>query len=87
VLSNFRFDEKNISVKVEGEPVDTGLDKLGAIIGNSCKTGVNANVMPGIKIGSGSIVGAHVCLTEDLPPGKVARAPGNYKVMDNKWVK
>ena len=85
VLSNFRFDEGNISVKVEGEPVDTGLDKLGAIIGSNCKTGVNANVMPGIKIGSGSIVGAHVCLTDDLPPGKVARAPGNYKVMDNNY--
>jgi len=71
MLANWRFDEKNISVKVNGEAIDSKLDKFGAIIGNDCKTGVNVSIMPGIKIGPGSIVSSHVCLTDDLEPGKM----------------
>ncbi len=83
VLANFRFDERNISVKIEGEPVDTGLNKLGAIIGNNCKTGVNVSVMPGVKIGPNCIVGPHVCLTEDLESGKTVMAEQVHKTIRN----
>lgn len=83
ILANFRFDEANISVKVNGESVDTGLDKLGAIIGNNSQTGVNVSVMPGIKIGPNSIVGSHVCLIEDLEPGKIILAETRYKIVEN----
>jgi len=84
VLSNFRFDEKNILMKVDGKPVDTELDKFGAVIGNRCKTGVNANVMPGVRIGSNSIVGSHVCLTEDLEPDRIILPESVYKTTRNK---
>jgi len=84
VLSNLRFDEKNIWVKMDGKPIDTGVNKFGAIIGSNCKTGVNANVMPGIRIGSNSIVGSHVCLTEDLGPDMIALAEPVYKTSRNK---
>jgi bifunctional UDP-N-acetylglucosamine pyrophosphorylase/glucosamine-1-phosphate N-acetyltransferase len=68
VTANFRFDESNVLINIEGEPVDTGLDKFGAVIGNQCRLGVNASVMPGRKIGANSIVGPNVCLMEDLEP-------------------
>ena len=71
MLANWRFDEKNISVKIAGESIDTALDKFGAIIGNNCKTGVNVSVMPGVRIGPNSIVGPGVCLTDDLEADKV----------------
>ena len=71
MLANWRFDEKNISVKIKGEMIDSKLDKFGSIIGSDCKTGVNVSVMPGVKVGPGSIIGSHVCLTEDLEPGKM----------------
>jgi bifunctional UDP-N-acetylglucosamine pyrophosphorylase/glucosamine-1-phosphate N-acetyltransferase len=85
VLSNLRFDEKSIWVKMDGKTVDTGLSKFGAIIGNNCKTGVNANVMPGRRIGSNSIVGSHVCLNEDLGPDMIALAEPVYKTTRNKF--
>jgi bifunctional UDP-N-acetylglucosamine pyrophosphorylase/glucosamine-1-phosphate N-acetyltransferase len=85
VLSNLRFDEKSIWVKMDGKTVDTGLSKFGAIIGNNCKTGVNANVMPGRRIGSNSIVGSHVCLTENLGPDMIALAEPVYKTARNKF--
>jgi bifunctional UDP-N-acetylglucosamine pyrophosphorylase/glucosamine-1-phosphate N-acetyltransferase len=83
VLANFRFDEQEISVTVGGKAIDTGRDKLGAIIGDNCKTGVNASLMPGIKIGPNSIVGSSVCLTKDLGPGKMIVAEPRYRTLPN----
>ena len=82
VTANFRFDEGNIPVNIDGEPVDSGLDKFGAIIGHNSKIGVNASIMPGRKIGPNSVVGPGVCLIEDLesetairlqPSGQIVR--------------
>ena len=51
--------------------MDTGKDHFGAIIGDNCKMGINSGVLPGRRIGPNSIVGSHVCLTEDLPPDTI----------------
>ncbi len=83
VLANFRFDEQNISVMVGNEVIDTGRYKLGAIIGDNSKTGINASVMPGIKIGPNSIVGSHACLTKDLEPEKMILLEPHYRTQPN----
>jgi UDP-N-acetylglucosamine diphosphorylase/glucosamine-1-phosphate N-acetyltransferase len=83
VLANFRFDEKNVPVNVNSEIIDTGRDKLGAIIGDDCKTGINASVMPGVKIGPNSIVGSHVCLATDLEPEKMILSEPRYRTLPN----
>lgn len=83
VLANFRFDEQNISVTVGNEAIDTGRDKLGAIIGDNCRTGINASVMPGIKIGPNSIVGSHACLTKNLGPEKMIVTEPQYLTQPN----
>jgi UDP-N-acetylglucosamine diphosphorylase/glucosamine-1-phosphate N-acetyltransferase len=83
VLANFRFDEQNVSVTVGNEAIDTGRDKLGAIIGDYCKTGINASVMPGIRIGPNSTVGSHVCLTKDLEPEKMIQSEPHYRTLPN----
>lgn len=74
VFTNWRFDEENIPVRVGREWIDSGLDKLGAIVGNTCRTGANATLMPGVKVGPNSVVGAQVCLTRDLEPDTIAVA-------------
>jgi len=48
--------------------VDSGTNKLGAIIGNNCKTGINSCLEPGVKIGPQSMVGPNVDLQSDLEP-------------------
>jgi UDP-N-acetylglucosamine diphosphorylase/glucosamine-1-phosphate N-acetyltransferase len=83
VLANFRFDEKSVSVNVGDEAIDTGRDKLGAIIGDDCKTGINASVMPGVKIGPNSIVGSHICLATDLGPEKMILSEPRYRTVPN----
>jgi bifunctional UDP-N-acetylglucosamine pyrophosphorylase/glucosamine-1-phosphate N-acetyltransferase len=82
VFANWRFDENNIPVTVDGS-VDSGLDKLGAIVGDNCRTGVNSSLMPGVRVGPNSIVGAHVCLTRDLEPDSMAVLSSDYKTTRN----
>jgi bifunctional UDP-N-acetylglucosamine pyrophosphorylase/glucosamine-1-phosphate N-acetyltransferase len=66
ITANWRFDEKTISVHVNDKPMNTGMDKFGAVIGNNCRTGINVSIMPGVKIGPNSVIGPSVCLTEDV---------------------
>ncbi len=68
ITANFRFDEKNVHVWVGDKRVDSGTNKLGAIIGDNCKTGINACLEPGVKIGPQSMVGPNVDLQSDLEP-------------------
>ena len=83
VTANLRLDERSISVKVGKEDIDTGLNKLGAFIGNGVHTGIHVSLMPGIRVGAGGFIGPHVCLTQDLPAGKIALTTENYKVINN----
>lgn len=83
VTANLRLDERNISVKVGKEDIDTGSNKLGAIVGDRVHTGINVSLMPGIRVGAGGFIGPHVCLTQDLPEGKMALGAQNYRITDN----
>ncbi len=84
VLANFRLDERNIQIKVGDSLVDTGYDKLGAMMGRGCRIGVNASLMPGVRVGPGSLVGAQVCLNKDLGANKRILPKSRYYMVDNK---
>ena len=65
--ANFRLDGKSIQIKVDGQLIDTGLMKFGAIIGDGAKIGVNAVLNPGTILGKNclvyplvSVVGVHI---------------------------
>jgi len=83
VLANFRLDEGNIQIKVGDSLVDTGYDKIGAIVGRGCRIGVNASLMPGVRVGPDSFVGPQVCLRQDLGANKIALLESRYQVEDN----
>jgi NDP-sugar pyrophosphorylase family protein len=84
VLANFQLDERNIQIKVGDSLVDTGYDKLGAIVGRGCRIGVNASLMPGVRVGPDSFVGPQVCLHKDLRANKIVLPKSQYYVKDNK---
>ena len=46
--------------------IDSGRRKLGAIVGDSVKTGINSSLSPGVKIGVRSTIGSGVLLYDDL---------------------
>jgi len=85
ITANFRFDEKNIKVRIGDKRIDSGTNKLGAIIGDNCKTGINACLEPGVKIGPQSMVGPNVDLQDDLEPEKIIFVDKNsYVTKENK---
>ncbi len=84
ITANFRFDEGHVPVMVKGERVSSGADKLGVIMGPECKTGCNATLMPGVKVGPHSIVGPGVVLCDDLPPDSIISGPAPYTIQKNE---
>jgi bifunctional UDP-N-acetylglucosamine pyrophosphorylase/glucosamine-1-phosphate N-acetyltransferase len=65
--ANFRLDGRTVPSTVRDERIDSGRMKLGLVLGEGAKLGVNTSTMPGVKIGAGSIVGANLRITRDLP--------------------
>lgn len=51
ILANRRFDQKNITVKMENQKIDTGTDFFGSIIGDNSRFGANAVGLPGTFVG------------------------------------
>lgn len=83
VTANFRFDEKDIPVRYGKNTLFTGRDKMGAIIGDNCKTGVNSSILPGRRLGPNSIVGANVCLANNLEPDTNVLVWTDYRISRN----
>jgi bifunctional UDP-N-acetylglucosamine pyrophosphorylase/glucosamine-1-phosphate N-acetyltransferase len=66
ILSNLRFDNKNIHSMIKGELIDTGRRKFGAVLGKDVKVGVNSSIMPGVLVGSDSIIGPNSLVKENV---------------------
>ncbi len=65
-FANLRLDEKNVWMKVNGKSVDTGHTKLGSIVGDNVKFGVNATIMPGRKIWPNVMIPPCAVIDEDV---------------------
>lgn len=83
VTGNLRLDEKNILVRVNGEKVDSGRNKLGLITGKNVRVGINTSIMPGVKIGNNSFVGAGIVLAENVDDNKFVTGKWDLHVSDN----
>lgn len=81
ILSNLRFDQKNILVNLDGERVDTGLRKFGAILGDNAEIGCNTAVMPGSIVGKGSLIGPITSFSGYLEPGQLYLGKGGHRKM------
>jgi len=72
ITANYRFDSETVKMVVKGEVMDSGIEKLGVILGDNVKTGINALFMPGVKVGNDSWVGPNFIVHGDIPPNTVA---------------
>jgi len=67
ITANYRLDAKTIKMMIKDKITDSGRNKLGVVLGDNVKTGINALFMPGIKIGNDSWVGPNVLVKRDIP--------------------
>jgi UDP-N-acetylglucosamine diphosphorylase / glucose-1-phosphate thymidylyltransferase / UDP-N-acetylgalactosamine diphosphorylase / glucosamine-1-phosphate N-acetyltransferase / galactosamine-1-phosphate N-acetyltransferase len=72
ITANLRLDDGSVKMLVKDKVVDTGRRKLGAILGDNVKTGVGVLLMPGVKVGNDSWVGAGYRVERDLPANTMA---------------
>lgn len=68
--SNHRLDRQTVKVFHEGEAVDTGMEKLGCLVGAGASLGIQVIVLPGRMISPGSIIGPRMTVEKNLPPGR-----------------
>lgn len=54
LCANMRLDPHTVSIKHNGERIDTGLKKFGAFVGDNSKIGCNVVLNPGTLIGKNS---------------------------------
>jgi len=66
ITANLRFDDAVVKSKVRGTLVSSGRRKLGAILGDEVRTGINVSIFPGVKIGPGSWLGPGALVERDV---------------------
>jgi UDP-N-acetylglucosamine diphosphorylase/glucosamine-1-phosphate N-acetyltransferase len=74
ITANIRFDEKNLRMRVKGRFQDTGRKKLGVIMGDRVRTGINVSIMPGVRVGPESWIGPGSIVAHDVGSGQLLLA-------------
>ncbi|GBE18024.1 MAG TPA: glucose-1-phosphate thymidylyltransferase [Euryarchaeota archaeon] len=67
LVGNLRLDEKSVKMRIGDELYDTGRRKMGCVVGDNVKTGLNVMINSGRKIGSKSMIGPGVVVYRDIP--------------------
>ncbi len=84
ITANYRLDAGSIKMMVKDKLVDSGRTKLGAVLGDKVKAGINTLFMPGVKVGSNSWVGAGVVVYRDLPEDSLVLLKQNVESRELK---
>jgi bifunctional UDP-N-acetylglucosamine pyrophosphorylase/glucosamine-1-phosphate N-acetyltransferase len=70
-VANLRLDNKNIYTIVRGERIETNRRKLGVIMGDNVKTGVNSVINIGTVIGENSLIGPGAIVSGAIAPNSI----------------
>ncbi|MGI6655858.1 MAG: hypothetical protein ACOX5Z_03330 [Desulfobulbus sp.] len=73
--ANLRFLPGNVQVRTPDGPVDTGLRKLGAILGDGVQTGCNSVTSPGTLLGPDSLIMPNTTAPSGLHPRRTVLRP------------
>jgi bifunctional UDP-N-acetylglucosamine pyrophosphorylase/glucosamine-1-phosphate N-acetyltransferase len=84
ITANYRLDAGTIKTMVKDKVVDSERRKLGAILADNVKTGINTLLMPGVKVGANSWVGPNVVVERDLPANTITLLKQNVEKRELK---
>ena len=76
ICSNVKSDKKLVVVKDGDEKIETGLKKMGAMLGDHVEVGCNSVLNPGTVIGRNSNVYPTSCVRGVIPAGHIFKRPG-----------
>ncbi len=74
IVSNLKLAGDEITLRVEGETIATGLRKFGALIGDHVDVGCNVVINPGSIIGRHSLIYPSIAWRGILPANSIAKS-------------
>jgi len=81
ICSNLKSLPGNVTIPVDGKPLDTGLRKFGALIGDGAEVGCNSVLNPGSILGRGAIIYPGVSWRGFLPANNIAKNKAEVEVV------
>lgn len=72
ICSNLRLDQKPVVIRAENATYETGLRKLGAILGDAAEVGCNSVLNPGTLLGRRALISPLTSFSGHLPEGMLA---------------
>jgi bifunctional UDP-N-acetylglucosamine pyrophosphorylase/glucosamine-1-phosphate N-acetyltransferase len=82
--ANLRIDRENVASIIKGQKLDSGRDKLGAIIGADAFVAVDVMTMPGVKIGARAQIGPGTHVHRDIQNGQRVYVKQELAIMDER---
>ncbi|MBR1816334.1 MAG: UDP-N-acetylglucosamine pyrophosphorylase [Lachnospiraceae bacterium] len=83
ITSNVKSDKTLVVVKNEGDNIETGLKKFGAMLGDFVEVGCNSVLNPGTVIGSHSNIYPVSCVRGVVPADSIFKTGGVIVAKDN----
>ena len=83
ITSNVKSDKTLVVVKNGEEKIETGLKKMGAMLGDHVEVGCNSVLNPGTVIGRNSNVYPTSCVRGVIPAGHIFKRPGDVVRKEN----
>ena len=84
VLSNVKVIKGNVTVDWNGERIDTGLRKFGALIGDHAQIGCNSVLNPGSIVGRNSVIYPTMNWRGVLPGDSVAKNKAGIEISSRR---
>jgi bifunctional UDP-N-acetylglucosamine pyrophosphorylase/glucosamine-1-phosphate N-acetyltransferase len=71
-VANLKLNNSTVSMVIQGKRINSGRRKLGIVMGDNVKTGINVSIMPGVIIGENSHIGAHTLISANIPANSLS---------------
>ncbi len=76
ITSNVKSDKTNVVIKSGDESLETGIKKIGAMLGDNVEVGCNSVLNPGTIIGKNSNIYPTSCVRGVVPEGSIWKTGG-----------
>ena len=78
ITSNVKSDKTLVVIKdrAKGEEIETGIKKVGAMLGDNVEIGCNSVLNPGTVVGRGSHVYPTSCVRGVVPENSILKSDG-----------
>ena len=83
ITSNIKSDRKNIVIRTDEGPLETGLRKIGAILGDYVEVGCGTVLNPGSIVGKNTMIYPLTSVRGTVPANSIVKSAENIVIKHN----